>query len=166
MSASWEKTVLSEPSLCGHLLQFLLSVLWWPDSASSIKATNILGPIVKYWAGLDPRNSSVFPNSENASLCLSHLLNGIQMLGQHEENLTALIHLGVLMYDSFLPFYPAVMSELMRNAGCIREDADQYQEKASSLAAAGGHEINQKMERSKRELFRQMTSQVEPVNIC
>jgi queuine/archaeosine tRNA-ribosyltransferase len=59
------------------------------------------------------------------------------MLGQHEENLTALIHLGVLMYDSFLPFYPAVMSELMRNAGCIREDADQYQEKASSLAAAG-----------------------------
>ena len=100
VSASWEKTVLSEPSLCGHLLQFLLSVLWWPDSASSIKATNILGPIVKYWAGLDPRNSSVFPNSENASLCLSHLLNGIQMLGQHEENLTALIHLGVLMYTT------------------------------------------------------------------
>jgi hypothetical protein len=41
------------------------------------------------------------------------------------------------VYDSFLPFYPAVMSKLMRNAGCIREDADQYQEKASSLAAAG-----------------------------
>ena len=27
-------------------------------------------------------------------------------------------------------------------------------------------EINQRMERSKRELFRQMTSQVEPGNIC
>ena len=155
------KMVLSEPSLCGHLLQFLLSALWWPDSANSVKAANILESIVKYWAGLIPRNSSFFPNSEVASLCMSHLLNGIQLLGQHESNLSALIHLGVLMYDTFLPIYPAVMSELMmRNAGCSREDADQYQDKASSLAAAGGLKINQKIERSKRELFRKMTSQV------
>jgi exportin-5 len=155
------KMVLAEPSLCGHLLQFLLSSLWWPDSGNSLKATNILESIVKYWAGLIPRNSSLFPNSEVASLCLSHLLNGIQLLGQHDSNLSSLIHLGVLMYDTFLPIYPAVMSELMmRNAGCSREDADQYQDKAASLAAAGGQKINQKMERSKRELFRKMTSQV------
>lgn len=155
------KTVLSEPSLCGYLLQFLLSALWWPDSGNSLKAANILESIVKYWAGLLPRNSAHFPSSEVACLCLSHLLNGIQLLGQHDANLSALIHLGVLMYDTFLPIYPAAMSELMmRNAGCSREDADQYQDKASSLAAGGGQKINQKMERSKRELFRKMTTQI------
>lgn len=153
------KTVLSEPSLCGHLLQFLLSALWWPDSSNSLKAANILESIIKYWAGLLRRNSAHFPSSDVACLCLSHLLNGIQLLGQHDANLSALIHLGVLMYDTFLPIYPAAMSELMmRNAGCSREDADQYQDKASSLAS--GHKINQKTERSKRELFRKMTSQV------
>lgn len=154
------KIVLAEPSLNGHLLQSLLCALWWPDTSNSLKASKILEAIIKYWAGLLPRNSSHFPNSEVASLCLTHLLNGLQLLGQHEANLANLIHLGVLMYDTFLPIYPAAMSELMmRNAGCTREDANQYQDKAASLAAAGGHKPNQKLERSKRELFRKMTSQ-------
>lgn len=154
------KIVLAEPSLNGHLLQSLLCALWWPDTSNSLKASKILEAIIKYWAGLLPRNSSHFPNSEVASLCLTHLLNGLQLLGQHEANLANLVHLGVLMYDTFLPIYPAAMSELMmRNAGCTREDANQYQDKAASLAAAGGHKPNQKLERSKRELFRKMTSQ-------
>ncbi len=155
------KTVLSESSLCGHLMQCLLSALWWPDTTNSIRSTHILESVVKYWAALLPRNSSHFPNSEVATLCLSHLLNGIQLLGQHEGSLAALIHLGVLMYDTFLPIYPAPMSEvMMRHAGCTREDADQYQDKAASLAAAGANKANQKVEKSKRELFRKMTSQV------
>lgn len=155
------KIVLAEPSLNGHVLQCLLCALWWPDTNNSLKASKIIESIIKYWAGLLPRNSSHFPNSEVASLCLTHLLNGLQLLGQHEASLATLIHLGVLMYDTFLPIYPAAMSELMmRNAGCTREDADQYQDKAASLAAAGGHKPNQKLERSKRELFRKMTSQV------
>lgn len=155
------KSILVDPSSCGHVLQCLLSALWWPDSNNSLKATNILESIVKYWAALLPRNSSHFPNSEVAALCLSHLLNGLQLLGQHDANLASLIHLGVLMYDTFLPIYPSAMSELMmRNAGCSREDANQYQDKAASLAAASGNKPNQKMEKSKRELFRKMTSQV------
>lgn len=155
------KAVLSEPSLCSNVLQCLLCGLWWPDTHNSSRASRIVESIVKYWASLLPRNSSHFPNSEVATLCLTHLLNGLQLLGQHEANLATLVHLGVLMYDTFLPVYPAVISEfMMRNAGCSREDTDQYQNKAASLASAGGHKQNQKLERSKRELFRKMTSQV------
>lgn len=155
------KIVLSESSLSSPVLQLLLNALWWPDTNNSIKAGTILQSIIKYWAGLLPRNSSQFPSSEVASMCLCHLLNGMQLLGQHDANLAALIHLGVLMYDTFLPVYPAAMSELMiRHAGCSREDADQYQDKAASLASAGGHKPNSKVEKSKRELFRKMTSQV------
>ena len=155
------KSVLAEPSLAGHLLQCLLSGLWWPDTSNSIRSTRVLDSVVKYWANLNPRNSAQFPNCDVATLCLSHLLNGIQLLGQHDANLAELIHLGVLMYDTFLPIYPAPMSEvMMRHAGCSREDADLYQDKAASLAAAGGHKTNQKLEKSKRELFRKMTVQV------
>ena len=142
-------------------MQCILVALGWPDSTVSMKATLTLGSLVKYWALLGGPQNVAFPNVELATYCLTSVLNGLQMLGQHEANLGALIHLGVLLYDTFLPVYPTLSDVLMRYTKCTREDVDKYEEKTLATAVSTqALKTPQKMERIKREMFRKITTLV------
>lgn len=126
-----------------------------------------------------------------ATLCLTHLLNGLtdhlycfllnillkidalqmvglRVLGQHEGNLNALLTLGAQLYDALIPAYPdALAGVLVTYAGTKPEDITSYREKcAFALNASGGNKQNQKMEKAKREMFRKMTSQVRLFSSC
>ncbi len=85
----------------------------------------------------------------------------MRILGQHEGNLNNLLHIGVQLYDTFLPFYQDALSAvLIQYAGTLREDTELYLKKATSMNGAGINKQNQKLDKVKRELFRKMTSQV------
>lgn len=85
----------------------------------------------------------------------------MRILGQHEGNLNNLLHIGVQLYDTFLPFYQDALSAvLIQYAGTLREDTELYLKKATSVNGAGINKQNQKLDKVKRELFRKMTSQV------
>lgn len=74
-----------------------------------------------------------------------------------------MLHLGVQLYDTFLPAYPeALPAVLIRYAGTLREDVELYRQKTEDSARLAGqpNKHNQKMEKVKRELFRKMTNQV------
>lgn len=151
--------VLSHPVLGTNVIQCILSGLWWPDTTVSMKATLVLGSLMKYWGSLGGPHVPSFPSQELASHCLSNVLNGLQMLGRHEANLGALIHLGVMLYDTFLPVYPTLSDVLMRHTNCTREDVIKYEEKTLASNNAGV-KPTQKGEKFKREMFRKITSLV------
>lgn len=154
------KMILADPSVAGSFIQCLCSLLWWADSQNSTKASAIFEAVLRYWMNQQP--GQPFPSKDIASYCMSNLLNGLQVLGQHEGNFACLTHLGVVLCDTFLPVYPDAVAEvLMRQAGSAADDIREYQERMASLAAAGGApKATQKVEKVKRDLFKKMTQQV------
>ena len=152
------RIALSDPVLSRSIVQCLVSALWWPDTSVSMKAAMILGPIVQYWATLGPHVES-FPNAEWSAFCLTNVLNGLKVLGQHEGNLTTLVQLGVQIYDVFRPVYPSIAEVLLQQAQCSHEELTGYEEKTFGK---NGFPVKttQKLDRTKRDLFRKMTSQV------
>ena len=84
-------------------------------------------------------------------------------MGMHEANLAQLIHLGVVIYDTFAPVFPDAFADvMMRCANCTREDTNAFMSKyvQQQPGSAANNKQNQKVDRAKRELFRNMTSQV------
>lgn len=154
------KMILADATVAGSFVQCLCSSLWWADSQNSTRTSAILEIVFKYWMSQQP--GQPFPPKDMASFCISNLLNGLQVLGQHESNLASLVHLGVILCDTFLPVYPdAIADVLMRQAGASVQDIKEYQEKMVALAAAGGApKASQKTEKVKRDLFKKMTQQV------
>jgi len=151
--------VLSHPVLSNNIIQCILSGLWWPDTTVSMKATLVLESLIKYWSSLGGPLNPSFPTQELALHCLTNILNGLQMLGRHEANLSVLIHLGVMLYDTFLPIYPALSDVLMRQTNCTREDIMQYEEKTLAFNNAAV-KPTQKADRLKREMFRKITTSI------
>ena len=51
-------------------------------------------------------------------------------MGMHEANLAQLIHLGVVIYDTFAPVFPDAFADvMMRCANCTREDTNAFMSK-------------------------------------
>ena len=149
---------LSDAVLPRSIVQCIVSALWWPDTTNSMKATLMLSSIVKHWTTLG-RHAESFPNAEWCDFCLTNVLNGLQVLGQHEGNQASLIQLAVQVYDAFRPVYPSLADSLLQHTQCNREDLAAYEEK---LFGVNGLPIKptQKLDRAKRELFRKIASQV------
>lgn len=66
------------------LMQFFLcSILSWNDSISSLKATLLMGPMVRYMAAEQILNSSL------ASNLMIAVLQAFQVHGQHDANVVS-----------------------------------------------------------------------------
>lgn len=66
-------------------LCFVFSVLSWNDSNSSLRATYLIGPIVKFLA-----NEQLLTAALSTNILIA-VLKGLQLHGQHEANQVGLV---------------------------------------------------------------------------
>jgi exportin-5 len=77
--------------------------LCWNDSTTSLKATNLTGPMVRQLSV----DGSLTPDV--AAHIMTSALQALQLHGQHEANLGSLLVLGAQLYEILRPVFPNII---------------------------------------------------------
>ncbi|XP_053683360.1 exportin-5 [Sabethes cyaneus] len=135
---------------CTPIVMTVLSVLSWNDSNSSLKATFLSGPVIRFLA------SEQLITETLASNIIIAVLQGLQLHGQHEANQASLITLGVQVYEILRPKFPNILEVLQQIPNISAADIQKLDEKISVSANTKGNKID----KAKKDLFKKITSHI------
>ncbi|XP_035784555.1 exportin-5-like [Anopheles albimanus] len=136
------------------IVMTVLSVLSWNDSNSSLKATLLSGPIIRFLA---TENLLTEPLASNIIIAV---LKALQLHGQHESNQTSLTTLGVQVYEILRPKFPNILEVLHQIPNISTADIQKLDEKISLGSTKGN-----KIDKAKKDLFKKMISPIIGRNI-
>uniref|UniRef100_A0A182SNG1 Importin N-terminal domain-containing protein n=1 Tax=Anopheles maculatus TaxID=74869 RepID=A0A182SNG1_9DIPT len=136
------------------IVMTVLSVLSWNDSISSLKATLLSGPIIRFLA------SEQLITEALASNIIVAVLKALQLHGQHESNQTSLITLGVQAYEILRPKFPNILEVLQQIPNVSAGDIQKLDEKISVGSTKGN-----KIDKAKKDLFKKITTNIIGRNI-
>ncbi|EAA00125.3 AGAP011888-PA [Anopheles gambiae str. PEST] len=136
------------------IVMTVLSVLSWNDSNSSLKATLLSGPIIRFLAAEQLITEAL------ASNIIIAVLKALQLHGQHESNQTSLITLGVQAYEILRPKFPNILEVLQQIPNVSAGDIQKLDEKISSGSTKGN-----KIDKAKKDLFKKITTNIIGRNI-
>ncbi|XP_058459072.1 exportin-5 [Malaya genurostris] len=135
---------------CTPIVMTVLSVLSWNDSNSSLKATFLSGPVIRFLAAEQLITDIL------ASNIIIAVLQGLQLHGQHESNQASLITLGVQTYEILRPKFPCILEVLQQIPNISSADIQKLDEKISMSASTKGNKID----KAKKDLFKKITSHI------
>ncbi|KAK9885730.1 hypothetical protein WA026_012499 [Henosepilachna vigintioctopunctata] len=139
--------LLRSEKTCQSIILTVLGALSWIDSNASLKATYLIGPIVRQLA-LD---NSI--NGEMAAHIMAAVLNALTLHGQHEANQGSLLTLGAQMYEMLRPSFLEVLAVMQQIPGASPVDLQKLDERISGSTSKGN-----KVEKVKKDLFKKITS--------
>lgn len=140
---------------CTPIVMTVLSVLSWNDSTSSLKATLLSGPVIRFLS------SEQLITDVLASNIIIAVLQALQLHGQHEANQASLITLGVQAYEILRPKFPNILEVLQQIPNISASDIHKLDEKISASATTKGNKID----KAKRDLFKKITSHIVGCNV-
>ncbi|KAL9702941.1 hypothetical protein quinque_006459 [Culex quinquefasciatus] len=135
---------------CTPIVMTVLSVLSWTDSNSSLKATLLSGPVIRFLA------SEQLITDTLASNIIIAVLQGLQLHGQHEANQASLITLGVQAYEILRPKFPNILEVIQQIPNISAADIQKLDEKITLTATTKGNKID----KAKKDLFKKITSNI------
>ncbi|CAB3228733.1 unnamed protein product [Arctia plantaginis] len=127
----------------------VLRALTWSDSMSSLRATALAWPALRGALGAGRVGAG------EASAALGAVLQALRVHGQHDANQAALLALAVQTYEILRPLFPDVAS-VLRSIPDV--DAHDLQRLDDKLAAQNAKPS--KIDKSKRDLFKKITSRL------
>lgn len=116
---------------------------------SSLRAAQLTAPIIRFLSSEQLMTSSL------ASNIIIGVLQGLELHGAHDQNLTALITLGVQSYELLRPKFPNILEVLHLIPNISMSDIQKLDEKITQHATKGN-----KVDKHKKELFKKITSQI------
>ncbi|CAH2092253.1 unnamed protein product [Euphydryas editha] len=141
--------VLADRAAGPAVLHTILRALTWNDSTSSLRASALALPALRAAMGAGCVGAA------DASGALAAVLHALRLHGQHDANQAALLALAVQTYEALRPRFPGV-------AGVLRAipdvDAHDLQRLDDKLAAQANKPA--KIDKSKRDLFKKITSRL------
>ncbi|XP_063892641.1 exportin-5 [Helicoverpa armigera] len=141
--------VLAQPSAGPAALYTVLRALTWNDSPSSLRATALALPALRAALGAGRVGAG------EAGGALTAVLQALRVHGQHDANQAALLALAVQTYEILRPMFPGIVSVLRSIPDVDAHDLQRLDEK---LAA---HNTKpSKIDKSKRDLFKKITSRL------
>ncbi|XP_078085741.1 exportin-5 isoform X1 [Mustelus asterias] len=140
------KCLLKSEDICKALLATAYSAVTWSDTITCQRATlQLCWPLIK-------QVLSATLHSDAASWFFMSVLRGLQMHGQHEGCLAALVHLAFMIYEALRPRYPDLKT-VMQQVPQISGDAlDQFDTK---LLNPSSHKMGDKR---RKDLFKKLLS--------
>lgn len=78
-------------------------VLWWQDSGACLKAVGVVGQVLRWLAG---EGQHLSPDA--VQQVMMAVLRGLHTHGQHDANQSALLSLGLAIYEMFRPNFPNI----------------------------------------------------------
>ncbi|XP_044747732.1 exportin-5 [Coccinella septempunctata] len=138
--------LLRKEKTCQSILLTVLGALSWIDSNASLKATYLIGPIIRQ---LVVDNSL---NGQMAAHVMAAVLNALTLHGQHEANQGSLLTLGAQMYEMLRPLFVEVLGIMQQIPGVSPVDLQKLDERISGSTSKGN-----KVEKVKKDLFKKIT---------
>ncbi|XP_059051314.1 exportin-5 [Achroia grisella] len=141
--------LLQHPRAGPALLHTVLRALMWNDSPSSLRACALALPALRgaLAAGL------VGPAEANGALAAA--LHALRTHGQHDANQAALLALAVQAYETLRPRFPSVAAVLREIPDVDEHDLHRLDEKLAANTTKPS-----KIDKSKRDLFKKITSRL------
>lgn len=131
---------------CQSIVLTVLGALSWIDSNASLKATQLIGPIVRQ---LVTDNTL---NGDMAAHIMAAILNALTLHGQHEANQGSLLTLGAQIYEMLRPTFLEVLGVMQQIPGVSPVDLQKLDERISGSTSKGN-----KVEKVKKDLFKKIT---------
>lgn len=141
--------LLRSDKTCHSVVLAVLGALSWIDSNASLKASYLIGPIVRQLMG----DNSL--NGEMAAHIMAAILHALTLHGQHEANQGTLLTLGAQMYELLRPTFPEVLGIMQQIPGVNPVDLQKLDERISGTTSKGN-----KVEKVKKDLFKKITGNV------
>lgn len=140
------KCLLKSEEICKALLATAYSAVIWNDTITCQRATlQLCWPLIK-------QVLSATLHSDATSWFFMSVLRGLQMHGQHEGCLAALVNLAFMIYEALRPRYPELKT-VMQQVPQISGDAlDQFD---SKLLNPSSHKMGDKR---RKDLFKKLLS--------
>ncbi|KAL1506020.1 hypothetical protein ABEB36_005457 [Hypothenemus hampei] len=139
-------TLLRNESTCQPIVLAVLGALSWIDSTASLKATQLIGPVVRQMT-IDASLTG-----EMATNIMVAVLNALILHGQHEANQGSLLTLGAQVYEMLRPSYIEVLGVMQQIPGVNLVDLQKLDERISGSTSKGN-----KVEKVKKDLFKKLT---------
>ncbi|KAL0884167.1 hypothetical protein ABMA27_016175 [Loxostege sticticalis] len=141
--------VLQHPRAGPAALHTVLYTLMWNDSTSSLRACTLALPALK--AAL----AAGCVSPAEASGALAAVLQALRTHGQHDANQAALLALAVQAYEALRPRFPSIVTVLREIPDVDAHDLHRLDEKLAANPAKPS-----KIDKSKRDLFKKITSRL------
>lgn len=131
------------------VLRTILLALTWGDSAGSLRACSLALPAVR--AALAGGRLG----AGEAGAALAAALQALRVHGAHDANQAALLALGLHLYETLRPMFPAVSAVLRAIPDADPHDLQRLEDKLAQPPTKPN-----KLDKSKRDLFKKVTSPV------
>lgn len=141
--------VLAQPITGPAVLHTVLRALTWNDSMSSLRASALALPALR--GALEAGRVG----AHEAAAALTAVLHALRVHGQHDANQAALLALAVQTYEILRPLFPGV-AEVLRSIPDV--DAHDLQRLDDKIASHNNKPA--KIDKSKRDLFKKITSKL------
>ncbi|XP_011176938.1 exportin-5 [Zeugodacus cucurbitae] len=143
--------LLRNDATSNYILMTLMSALSWQDSGCSMKAVNVVAPVMRFLATSEVQ----LMDQHKATTAFQAVLQGLQVHGMHEANQAGLITLGVQFYELLRPKFP-ILSDVLRSIPNVNAaDIQKFDEKVSVAPLKGN-----KVDKAKKDLFKKMTARL------
>ena len=147
------KLVLSHQMLSQCVMETLLEAMLWPDSPSSVRASNLMEIVLPFVINIPNRISDA-----DASQIYYGILSAFNKLGQHEANYITLLQLAIQAYEWMRPKYGSILTVMSQVPGCNPEDLKRFDDR---IMASNGKENGQKSsDRSKKDMFKKLIASI------
>ncbi|XP_045764102.1 exportin-5 isoform X1 [Maniola jurtina] len=146
--------ILADPVAGPAVLHTILRALTWNDSTSSLRACALALPALRAAISAHEAGGCALGAGEAAG-ALAAVLHALRLHGQHEANQAALLALAVQTYEALRPRFPNVAAVLRAIPDVDAHDLQRLDEK---LAANTNKPA--KIDKSKRDLFKKITSRL------
>ncbi|CAN7999544.1 unnamed protein product [Ixodes hexagonus] len=147
--------VLKTEDLCASVVMTVFNALHWSDTTVSFKAITLATPLLKHM-----QQEGVIRDEQGASYLLRCVMQGLQVLGEHDINQGLLVGLALSLYLATRPLFPGVSAVLLTIPGCTPESLAAFEERLGP-----GPDGKQTTEKKKKELFRKLISPIIGKNI-
>ncbi|XP_052738184.1 exportin-5 [Bicyclus anynana] len=146
--------ILADPVAGPAVLHTILRALTWNDSTSSLRACALALPALRAALGAGEAGGAALGAGEAAG-ALAAVLHALRLHGQHEANQAALLALAVQAYEALRPRFPSVAGVLRAIPDVDAHDLQRLDEKLAAHSAKPA-----KIDKSKRDLFKKITSRL------
>jgi exportin-5 len=147
--------VLQHEALGQGVIMTLVEAVQWPDSLSSIRASNLLELV------LPPLVRNGRLGDADAQRIYYSILRAIHELGRHEGNYIALMQLAIMAYETMRPKYPVIADVLAQVPGCNQEDLKRFDQRIMQAHAQGLNPASSAKsgEKAKKDMFKKLIAQ-------
>lgn len=149
--------VLGCDTICQSIVTTLLKTLWWQDSVACLKSVGVVGLAMRWLS-----NEGQFLSPQAVNQVLMSILQGLQRHGQHDANQSALLSLGLSVYEMFLPQFPTIREVVLSLPGVTEESVQKFEERLSNLNPGMK---STKAEKAKKDGFRKLVSEIVGQNV-